>query len=72
MIAGAGRIAALGHEARDHSVERHVVVKAAVGKLGDRCDVSGRKIRPKLDDDIAAGRKGKGEAVGVGHWVNSG
>jgi hypothetical protein len=26
-----------------------------------------RKIGPELDDDVAAGREGKGQAVGVGH-----
>jgi hypothetical protein len=30
------------------------------------------KIRAKLDDDVAAGRKGKGQAVGVGHEKHSG
>jgi hypothetical protein len=28
-----------------------------------------REIGAELDDDIAAGRKGKGEAVGVGHCI---
>jgi hypothetical protein len=27
-----------------------------------------REVGPKLDDDIAAGREGKRQAVGVGHW----
>jgi polysaccharide deacetylase 2 family uncharacterized protein YibQ len=30
------------------------------------------KIGAKLDDDVAAARKGKGQAVGVGHGVYSG
>ena len=66
-VAGAGRVAALGHEAGDHAVEDHAVVKAAVGELGDALDVAGREVGPQLDDDVAAGRKGKGQAVGVGH-----
>ena len=55
VIAGAGRVAALGHEAGDHAVEGNVVIKAAVGELGDPLDVAGRKVGPELDDDIAAG-----------------
>ena len=65
--AGAGRVAALGHEAGDHAVEHDAVVEAAVGELGDALDVAGREVGAKLDDDVAAGRKGKGQAVGVGH-----
>ena len=48
-------------------MELHAVVEAAVGKLGDALDVAGRKVRAKLDDDVAAGRKVEGQAVGVGH-----
>ena len=69
--AGAGRVAALSHEAGDHAVEHDTVVKAAVGELGDALDVAGRKVRAKLDDDVAAAREGKGQAVGVGHGMNS-
>ena len=46
--AGAGRIAALGHEAGDHAVEHDAVVKAAVGELGDPLDVAGRKVGRSL------------------------
>ena len=69
--AGAGRIAALRHEAGDHAVEDDAVVEAAVGELGDALDVAGREVGPQLDDDVAAGRKGKGQAVGVGHGACS-
>jgi hypothetical protein len=31
-----------------------------------------REIGPQLDDDVAAGREGEGQAVGIGHVVNSG
>jgi len=55
VIAGAGRIAPLGHEARDHPVKDHSIVKAAVGEVGDSLDVTRRKVRAKLDDDVAAG-----------------
>jgi hypothetical protein len=30
------------------------------------------EVWPQLDDDLAAGRKGKRQAVGVGHELNSG
>jgi hypothetical protein len=33
--------------------------------------VSRSEIRPELDDDVAAGRKGEVQAIGVGHLVNS-
>lgn len=52
--AAPGRVAALGHEARDHAVERHAVVKSAVHQRRDLLDVGGREVGPKLDDDIAA------------------
>ena len=68
MIAGAGRIAPLGHEARDHAMKDHSIVKAAVGEVGDPLDVARRKVRAKLDDDVAAGRKSKGKTV-VGHLL---
>ena len=55
MIARAGRIAPLGHEAGDHPVKDHSIVKAAVGEVGDSLDVTRRKVRAKLDDDVAAG-----------------
>jgi len=66
--AGAGGVAALGHEARDHAVELHAIVEAFAGKLGDPPDVAGGEIRAQLDHDVAAARKGKGEGLGrVGH-----
>ena len=65
--AGARRVAALGHEAGNYAVECDAVVKAAVGQLGDPRDVTGREVWAKLDDDVAASRKGEGESVGVGH-----
>src|SRR6478672_7229409 len=58
--AGSGRVASLGHEAGDDAVKLHVVVEAAVGEFGDALDVARREVRAKLDDDVAAGRKGKG------------
>jgi len=67
VIAGAGRVAALRHEARDHPVEHHAVVKTAVGEVGDARNVARREIRPELDDDVAAGGEGEGQAVAVGH-----
>jgi len=68
VIAGAGRVAALGHETRDHPVKDHAVIEAAVGEVGNSLDVPRREIRAKLDDDVAAGRKSKGKTV-VGHLL---
>ena len=48
-------------------MEDDIVVKTAVGELGDPLDMPGREVRPELDDDIAASREGEGQAVGVGH-----
>jgi len=48
-------------------MKHDAVVKAAVSELGDALDMAWRKIGPELDDDVAAGREGKGQAVGVGH-----
>ena len=45
------------------------VVEAAAGELGDSLDMVGGKVRPQPDDDIAAGREGQGQAVGVGHHM---
>jgi len=71
MEARSGGIAALGHEAGDYAMEHHAVIEAAVGELCDALDVPGREVGAQLDDDVAAGREGKGEAVAVGHVVNS-
>ena len=64
-----GRIAALGHEAGDHAVERHAVVEAAAGELRDPLDVAGREVGAKLDDDVAAARKVEDKAFVVGHRI---
>src|SRR4029453_9236317 len=66
--AGAGRIAALRHEPRDHAVEQDPVVKAVAGQAGDPLDMPRCKVGTKLDDDVTAGRKGESEGVGVGHY----
>ena len=52
--AGAGRVAALGHEAVDDAVEDDVVVKAFLGQLADPRDMAGREIGAQADDDVAA------------------
>src|SRR5438067_1320062 len=41
VIAGAGRVAALRHEARDDAMEYDIVVEAAVREVGDALDVTG-------------------------------
>lgn len=65
--AGAGGVAALRHEAWNHAVEDHPIVKAVSGEAGDPLDMAWREVRAELDDDIAAARKGEGQRVGVGH-----
>ena len=68
MVAGARRVSTLSHESGDHPVKDDIVVEAAIGELGDALDMSRRKVRAELDDDVAAGGEGEGQAVGVGHW----
>ena len=63
--AGPRRIAALRHEAGDHTVENDIVVKAFARKLGDTLDMLRRQIGTQADDDIA-GRQRKGEGL-FGH-----
>ena len=66
--AGAGRVAALGHEAVDHAVEDDIVVKALLRQLPDPRDVAGREIGAQPDDDVAAAVEGEDEGVLiVGH-----
>ena len=64
--AGAGRVAALRHEAVDHAMKHDAVIKAFLGQRGDAFDVAGRQIRAQLDDDIAAAIECEGERF-VGH-----
>lgn len=52
--AGAVRAAALRHEAFDHAVEFHAVVKAFLRQFGDALDMLGGKIGAQLDDNVAA------------------
>ena len=47
--AGAGRVAALRHEARDDTVERRAVVEALAGQFLDPRDVVGREVGTQLD-----------------------
>ena len=55
MKSGPGGIAALRHEAWNDPMKHDSIVKAAVGEVGDSLDVTRRKVRAKLDDDVAAG-----------------
>ena len=64
--AGAGRIAALRHEAGDDAVEYHIVIEAFLRIFDDAGDMAGRKVGAQLDDDVAAAVEGKGQGV-VGH-----
>ncbi len=68
--AGAGRIAALRHEAGDHAVEDHPVVEAFAGQRGNAFDMAGREIGAQLDHYIlvfaVAGVEGQSQLVGHG------
>ena len=64
---GAGRIATLGHEARDDPVEHHTIVEAVAGEAGDPLDMARRQVGAELDHDVAAAGKGQGKGIGVGH-----
>lgn len=66
--AGAGRIAALCHEAGDDAVEDDAVVKAFLRELGDAFDMLRREIRAQADDDVA-GRQRQGKGL-FGHGVS--
>jgi len=65
--AGAGRIAALRHEAGDHAVEDHPVVEAFARERGDAFDMAGREIGTQLDDHVLvvaiAGVESEGQLV---------
>jgi len=50
-------------------VECDAVVKAFASEGSDPLDMARREVGAQLDDDIAAGREGKGQGVGVGHDV---
>ena len=47
--AGAGRVAALRHEAVDHAVKDDAVVKSVLGQRGDALDMAGGEIGTELD-----------------------
>lgn len=64
--AGAGRIAALRHEAGDDAVEHDAIVKAVLGERGDALDMAGGQVRTQLDDDVAATVEGEGKCF-FGH-----
>src|SRR3546814_11742270 len=55
--AGAGRIAALRHEAVDHAVENHVVVASYRGKRRYPPDLLGPKVGAQGGDDITDRRR---------------
>ena len=41
--------------------------KSRPGQARDPIDMAGSQVRPQLDDDVAAGRKGKGKRIGISH-----
>ena len=51
--AGAGGVAALGHEALDDAVERDAVVVAVAGEEDEVVDGVRRLVGEQLDDDVA-------------------
>ena len=64
--AGAGRIAGLGHEARDHAVKLDVVVEAFLGELLHARDMLGREIGPQLDQHAAGLELDDERVLGIG------
>jgi hypothetical protein len=62
-VAGAQRIAALGHEAFDDAVEGEAVVEAAAGQRLDPLDMAGRVVRAQLDHHAAAVRQVQDPAI---------
>jgi hypothetical protein len=69
--AGAGRVAALGHEAGNDPVEDDAVVKALVHQILDPLDVAGRQVGPQPDDHVAAAVEIEDKGVQfVGHGVS--
>ena len=45
-------------------MKHHAVVKAGIGEFGNALDVTRSNVRTELDDDVAAGGKGQGQAIG--------
>ena len=66
--AGAGRVAALRHEAGDDTVEDDAVVEARIRQIGDARDMAGSEIGAQLDGDVAA-VEGQGQGLRVGHDI---
>jgi hypothetical protein len=54
--ARARRIAALGHEARDHAVEDDAVIEALADQFLDALDVARRQVGTHLDRDRTGSR----------------
>src|SRR5688500_15752713 len=70
--AGAGRIAALRHEAVDDPVEGDAVVKPLFGELANARDMAGGEIGPQADDDVAAAVEVEDQGIElVGHELFS-
>ena len=66
-LAGALGVAALGHEAGDHAMERQAVVEAAPHQRLDPLDMLRRKVGAQLDHDRAAVRQLERQLVrGIG------
>ena len=66
--AGAVGATALRHEAIDHAVECHAIVKAFIGKLGNPLDMARSQIGAQLYHDILAlsvsGIEGESQRIG--------
>jgi LysR family glycine cleavage system transcriptional activator len=64
--AGAGRIAALRHEAGDDAVEDDAVIEAFAGEALDLIDMVGCEVGPQRDDDVAAFKGHDKRVFGIG------
>ena len=79
--AGAGRVATLGHEARNHPMKHDAVVKAILGQRGDPLDMARRQVgygrggRMQIEQDRAEIVSGvlRGETIGapIALWIGN-
>src|SRR5690606_28414996 len=63
--AGAGRVAALSHEALDHPVEGRVVVEALPRERLHPLDMVRREVGPELDHHLAGGKLHDQRVLGI-------
>src|SRR5690606_7635391 len=69
---GAGRVAALSHEAVDHAVEDHAVVESFARQLLDAADMTRRDVGAQLDHHRPVLERQDQETLGIlGHHFTS-